>query len=86
LEEQGEEEDADESEVSRWGYGLALDRRVDAHVDADVEHGHTLGDGGPQERATATKRVGRKDEETEATDHFDDTVNTSGEELDFIAL
>ena len=86
LEEQGEEEDADESEVSRWGYVLAFDRRVDAHVDTDVEHGHTLGDGGPEERAAATERVGGEDEETETTEHLDDTVDSSGEEFDFIAL
>jgi hypothetical protein len=85
LEEEGKEEDADQSEVSRWGYGVADNRRVDAHIDADIEHGHTLGDRGPKERTTATERVGCEDEESETSGHFDDAVDSCGEELDFVA-
>lgn len=81
LEEAGEEEDTNESEVSSAWHGLTLDRWVDAHVETDVEHGGTLGDGSPEKRTTTTEGVSSKDQEAEAADHLDDTVDSSGKEL-----
>lgn len=80
LEEGGKEEDADEGDVALGGHGFALDGRVDAHVQADVEHGEALGDGGPEEGFAAPQGVGGQEEEAGAGDGFDDAVDAGGEE------
>lgn len=66
--------------------GLADDRWVEAHVEPDVEHGETLGNRCPEQRATTTQRVDSKNQETETGDHLDDTVDTGGEELNLVTL
>jgi hypothetical protein len=86
LEETGEQENADESEVaSRRDVSGSLGR-IEAHVETDVQHGKTLGDGGPEERPTTTKRISSEDQEGQTGDHFDDAIYASGKELDFVAL
>jgi len=49
LEEGGKKEDAGESEVAHGWDSVSLNRRVEAYVEADHEHGEALGDGGPEE-------------------------------------
>ena len=58
LEEGCKEEDAGQCEVADAGDGLACDRGLEANIEADHEHGAALGDGGPEERAATTERVG----------------------------
>ena len=43
-----------------------------------------MSDGSPEERATTTKRISSEDQEAEAADHLDNTVDASGEELDVV--
>ena len=86
LEEAGVEEDADKRKVSSTRNRLAFDWRVDAHVETNVEHGHTLSNRSPEKRATATKRVSSEDEESETSDHLDNTVDSRSEELVLVTL
>lgn len=48
LEESGEKKDAGEGEVANGRDGVAFDWGIEAHVEADDEHGASLGDGGPE--------------------------------------
>ena len=50
LKECGEKEDAGEGKVTDGRDGVARDRRVKSHVEADHEHGAPLRDRGPKKR------------------------------------
>ena len=60
---------------------MARDGWVDAHVQADVEHGGALGDRGPQQRAAAAERVGDEEQEHGAGGHFDNAVDARREQV-----
>ena len=60
---------------------MARGGRVDAHVQADVEHGGVLGDRGPQQRAVAAERVGGEEQGRGAGGHFDDAVDARRERV-----
>lgn len=92
LEEGCEEEDHDDGDVAgcgdAWGW-LACDDclgRVEAYVEADVEHGGSLGDGSPEKGFAAAQGVGDEEEEDRAGGHLHDPVDTGGEETCFNAV
>jgi len=60
---------------------VARGGRVDAHVQADVEHGGVLGDRGPQQRAAAAGRVGGEEQERGAGGHFGDAIDAHREQI-----
>jgi hypothetical protein len=86
LEEPRKQEYASESEVSDGRDGLVWLRGVEAHVEADDEHGAALGDGGPEEGFAAAERVGGEEEEGGAGYHFYDAVDAGCEEAGVGAL
>jgi len=63
-------------------YRLALDGRFNPAIDTDEEHDNSLGGASPQKTASTPERVGKKCEEDQAADDFDDTVDASREEGD----
>lgn len=54
LEKGCEQEDHDNGDVASWRHRDARLRRIEAYVEADVEHGASLGDGSPEKRLAAT--------------------------------
>lgn len=83
LEEGREQEDHDDGDVARWRHRDAGLGRVEAHVEADVEHGGSLRDGGPEKGFAPTQSVGDEEEEDGARSHLHDSVDTGGKETGF---
>ena len=81
LEEAREQGHAHQRHIPGGRDRVARGGRVDAHVQADVEHGGVLGDRGPQQRAAAAERVGGEEQERGAGGDFDDAVDARREQV-----
>lgn len=75
-----EEENADQSDVTCRGHRTTLNWWLDTDVKADVEHGATLGDTGPQETLPPAEGICGKKKEACTSHHFDYAVDTYQDE------
>lgn len=80
LEERRKKIHHDQRHISSTTNRRARDRRIEAHVETQVEHGNEHCGSRPDERAFAAQGVGEEDKEEAAGDHFDDAVDAGGEE------
>lgn len=85
LEKGCEQEDHDNGDITGRRHRDALLRGVEAYVEADVKHGRSLGDGGPEKRFATTQGIGNEEEENRTGNHLHDSVDTGGEETSFSA-
>ncbi len=60
--------------------GWPRDRRIEAHVEAQVEHAEPHEERGPYELPPTTQRVGEEGDEETAGDHLDDSADAGREE------
>lgn len=79
LEKGCEQEDHDNSDITSRRHREVFLRGVEAYIEADVKHGSSLGDGGPEKRFATTQGIGNEEEENRACSHLHDSVDTGGE-------
>lgn len=76
----GEDEDADQCDVTSRGHGLAFGRWRNPNIQADVEHADALGDGAHEQRPPAAERIRQEQQEGNAAADLDDAVDASAKE------